>query len=116
MPRPTINVFLLALAGLAIAGLVITLSPQARAQDIPAGERVFKSQCGTCHSPIKGKDMAGPSMWGVLGRGGPFASVEQFEQYLENPKKVIPETTMNYPGMKNPAWRRDLIAYLSTLK
>jgi cytochrome c len=99
-----------------LAVTLACLSNPAQAQDATAGERVFKAQCGACHSPLKGKDMAGPSMWGVLGRGGPFTSTTQFEQYLENPKKVIPETTMAYAGLKNPKQRKDLIAYLETLK
>lgn len=101
--------------GILAVALFSAVAP-ALAQEIAAGERVFKTQCAACHSPLKGKDMAGPSMWGVLGRGGPFNSVEEFERYLENPKKVIPETTMVYPGLKNPRQRQDLITYLSTLK
>lgn len=99
-----------------LVALLAGATASAQGQDVPAGERVFKAQCAACHSPLKGKDMAGPSLWGVLGRGGPFTSVAQFEQYLENPKKVIPETTMSYAGLKNPRQRQDLIAYLNTLK
>ncbi len=101
--------------GLLVAALASSTA-SAQGQDVSAGERVFKAQCAACHSPLKGKDMAGPSLWGVLGRGGPFTNVAQFEQYLENPKKVIPETTMAYAGLKNPKQRQDLIAYLDTLK
>ncbi|MDR3534472.1 MAG: cytochrome c family protein, partial [Rhodopila sp.] len=40
----------------------------ARAQDGAAGAAVFKSQCAVCHSPLQGKNMVGPSLFGIVGR------------------------------------------------
>jgi cytochrome c len=34
--------------------------------------------------------------------------------YLLNPKKYIPKTTMNFAGFKSPQDRADVIAYLKT--
>lgn len=36
--------------------------------------------------------------------------------YIEFPKKFIPGTTMAFPGVKKAEDRRDLIAFLATLK
>jgi cytochrome c2 len=40
----------------------------ARAQDAAAGERVFRAQCAICHSPQPGRNLIGPSLFGVVGR------------------------------------------------
>jgi cytochrome c len=34
-------------------------------------------------------------------------------EYLENPKKYIPKTKMNFAGFKSPQDRADVIAYLN---
>jgi cytochrome c len=38
------------------------------AADAAAGERVFRTQCATCHSAQAGVNKAGPSLSGVYGR------------------------------------------------
>jgi cytochrome c len=38
------------------------------------------------------------------------------DKYLEAPRATIPGTKMTYAGLKDPAKRADLIAYLETLK
>ena len=44
-------------------------SPFMTAADAAAGLAVFRTQCGVCHSPlIEGKNMVGPSLFGVVGR------------------------------------------------
>jgi cytochrome c len=101
----------------AFALILVAGAPPARAQDAAAGERVFKTQCGGCHSPVKGQDRAtGPSVFGILADGGAFESKEMLDRYLISPRSVIRRTTMSYPGLKNEQQRKDLIAYLETLK
>ena len=103
----------------------------AHAADPAAGQAVFKSQCGICHSPLEGKNMVGPSLFGVIGRKS--GSVEGFhysaanktaditwnaenlDKYLIAPRQVVPGTIMTYAGLKDDAKRADLIAYLDTL-
>src|SRR5579859_3521516 len=50
--------------GLALAGF----SSSANAADPAAGKLVFSSSCSICHSPQPGKNMVGPSLFGVVGR------------------------------------------------
>jgi cytochrome c len=76
--------------------------------------------------------MTGPSLFGVMGRktgseaGFKYSTANQnanitwspetLDKYLEAPRTVIPGTIMTYAGLKDPAKRADLIAYLGTLK
>lgn len=50
-----------------------------------------------------------------LGAGGLVWSDENLDRYLENPKSVVPNGKMVFPGVKDGAERADLIAYLKTL-
>ena len=114
-----------ALAALCLAGT-------ARADgDAAAGKRVF-AQCAICHSPAPGRNMVGPSLFGVFGRTS--ASVPNFSYsaamknanktwdaaaldiYLTDPKALVPGTKMIFPGLKSADDRANIIAYLATLK
>jgi cytochrome c len=103
----------------------------AHAQDAAAGEAVFKSQCAICHSPLAGKNMVGPSLFGLVGRtagqvpgfhysaankaSGDVWSEANLDRYLTNPRAMIPGTIMTYAGLKDATKRANLIAYLATL-
>ena len=117
----------------AVATLAVgLLSAPAMAADAEAGAKVFKTQCAVCHSPVAGKNMVGPSLFGVVGReagsapGFKYSAANKgsgvtwdeanLEKYLPNPRAFIAGTTMTYAGLKNDAQRADLIAYLATLK
>jgi cytochrome c len=107
------------------------LPMSARAADPDAGQAVFKTQCGICHSPSQGKNMVGPSLFGIIGRKS--GSIEGFhysaankasditwnadilDKYLTSPREVVPGTIMTYAGLKDDAKRADLIAWLETL-
>jgi cytochrome c len=109
----------------------IALAGQAQAGDPAAGQAVFKTQCGICHSPLQGKNMVGPSLFGLIGRKS--GTVEGFhysaanrnaditwtseilDKYLTAPREVVPGTIMTYPGLKDDEKRADVIAYLESL-
>jgi cytochrome c len=112
------------------AAIIIPLSAQAG--DASAGKSVFRSQCGICHSPSEGKNVVGPSLFGVVGRhtgsvtgfhysaGNQNANlnwdVATLDKYLDSPKTIVPGTAMNFGGLKEADKRADVISYLATLK
>lgn len=114
---------------LVLSGVVWPLS--VRAVDATAGQTVFKSQCGICHSPLADKNMVGPSLFGLIGRkSGSVAgfrysaankaaditwNADILDKYLTSPKDVVPGTIMTYAGLKDAGKRADLVAYLETL-
>jgi cytochrome c len=115
------------IAGLLLAGFVT----DAFAADPAAGEKIFKAQCGICHTVVAGQNRIGPTLFGVVGR--PAGSVPGFnytadhkklgvtwdaaslDKYLVNPRAMVPDTSMVYAGLKDDAKRADLVAYLETL-
>ena len=108
----------------------ILLSP-ARAEVREEGERAFQ-KCYSCHSvDPKETNLSGPSLAGVVGRrAGALAnfayspamkkagadglvwSEDTLERYLADPLAMLPATTMSFPGVRDAAERRAVIAYL----
>jgi cytochrome c len=103
----------------------------AHAQDIEAGQKVFK-RCVACHTVEEGgRNKAGPNLWGLFGSkagsrkvGYKFSKVltesevvwdeDTLSTWIENPKKMVPRTRMNF-GLKKPEQRADVIAYLKSV-
>jgi cytochrome c len=120
--------------GLAAAGMLAAFATSAQAQDVSAGERLFKRHCGICH--IAEKDSArrlqGPNLFGLIGRkagtiegfrysdanknSGIVWSVETLDPYLADPREVIKGTTMAFVGVKKPDERKAIIDYLAAQK
>jgi cytochrome c len=114
-----------------VAAVALAAAGPARAQDATAGAAVFASQCAICHAVSEGRNMVGPSLFGLLGR--PAAAIPGYrysaamracglawdaatlDRYLTGPEAVVPHTTMTYGGLRDAQTRADLIAYLSTL-
>jgi cytochrome c len=112
----------------AAAGLLATAP--AMAQDEAAE---FGSACGFCHSVEKpAHNKVGPSLLGVVGRkagtlpGFGFSTAMKaygkawqpanLDAFIAAPSKVVPGTTMASLGVKDPAKRARLIAYLQKQK
>ena len=118
--------------GLVLTAIGIAMASGAQAQDASAGKRVFQSQCSICHSPRPGRNIVGPSLFGVVGRhsgsiptfsystanrrSGLTWNVATLDRYLAAPRQVVPGTLMTYPGLGDTKERADLIAYLATLR
>lgn len=89
-------------------------------------------QCAACHSLQPGKHGIGPSLVGVYGTkageipGYSFSAPLEasgltwddatLDKWLEAPMQTVPGTKMTYAGLKDPAKRAELIAFLKTLK
>ena len=117
---------------LATFGVACSFTVRAAEPDPAAGQTVFKTQCGICHSPAPGKNMVGPSLFGIIGRhsgsvegfhysaankaAGIVWNVETLDKYLADPRAVVPGTIMTYAGLKDDQKRAGVIAYLGTLR
>jgi cytochrome c len=88
--------------------------------------------CAACHQIADGRSHSvGPDLKGVFGdtagtnetfplyspalkESGIVWTAETLDTWLENPRTVLPSTTMIFPGLRKPEDRRDIIAYLWT--
>jgi cytochrome c len=104
----------------------------AHAADAAKGKALFDQQCGLCHSVAPGQEGAAPNLRGVVGRKAAgdagftayTAAIKgshkvwtpaALEVFLSGPAKDVPGTAMPIT-VANPADRKDLIAYLASLK
>ena len=92
-----------------------------------AGTAVF-AQCRACHVMDVGVNRLGPSLYNIIGReagtvegfnysdananSGIIWSPEKLFQFLEDPRRVIPDTRMVYRGLSDPQDRANLIAFI----
>ncbi|KPF67693.1 hypothetical protein IP88_12195 [alpha proteobacterium AAP81b] len=117
------------LRSLAVAALVA--ATPAFAADPPQ-----LAQCKVCHNFAKGQpNKIGPNLNGVVGRkagavagfnysaafkakaaGGLVWNAATLDPWLTAPAKYIPGTKMAYAGLKDPAQRKAVIAYLTANK
>lgn len=91
------------------------------------GLRVFM-KCQACHSLEADQQRAGPSLWGVFGSAagsvdgysyspamegsGIVWDQESLDRFLTNPRQMLPNTMMFFPGLSREADRQAIIAYL----
>lgn len=107
------------------------LMDQSRASDEPPVPEAFEP-CIACHSYLEDEPLLeAPPLWGVVGRN--VASVEGFDyspalrslagawdrarldQFLTNPKAMVPGTQMKLGGIPDPAERAAVLEFLETL-
>jgi cytochrome c len=114
----------------AALALVLALSGRAWSED--SGQQIFERTCGICHSTEPGQNKLGPSLAGVVGRkagalpnfaysaamknAGITWSDQTLDQYIANPKAVVPGNKMLFVGLKNADERHAVIVYLESLK
>ena len=126
------------LSTLSVAAL-LAAGPALAAGDTANGMRIFK-KCKACHNLAKNKHKVGPTLVGLIGRkagtakdakgklyryskamkaageGGIVWNADNLQKFLTKPKKFVPKTKMTFPGLKKPADRSDVIAYIKSQK
>ncbi len=108
------------------------LDARIAAADLEFGAEAFEL-CASCHAYLPGEPaMIGPNLRGVVGReiasepafdyspglrsiGGRWDRT-RLDRFLESPRNFAPGTAMNYSGVRDPAERAAIIAYLETLE
>jgi cytochrome c len=98
--------------------------------EVEEGEKLFRL-CAACHTDAKdGPNRLGPTLWGMFDR--PVAAVagfnysnalrakggtwtdESLAQYLHDPRRFAPGTSMAFVGIRDNSRLANLIAYLRT--
>ena len=121
-----------------LAGLALASAPGLAHADNPwdggdaaAGKIIF-AKCSLCHYAEAGKIKIGPPLFGVVGRqSGSVAGYsysdamkaynhvwtpENLFTYLKAPMQVVQGTKMAFVGLPSDTDRKNVIAYLETLK
>ena len=105
-----------------------SLTAPYNAADHENGRKVF-NQCRSCHVVAAGgPNLVGPNLHGLFERrigtrpdysysaaakaAGFQWDAAQLDRWLTDPRGFLPGTKMTFPGVKDPADRRDVIAYL----
>ncbi len=120
-----------------LAAITLLVAAPLAAQTAPAGDPVKGSrqflQCKACHTVAdKAPHAVGPNLWGVAGakagskagftyspaltKAGITWTPEQLDAFLARPNGKVPGTKMVFAGLPNAQARKDVIAYLATLK
>jgi cytochrome c len=116
------------------AGVMVSIASSGNAAtkgDAAAGKLVY-AQCMSCHKIDKsGKSGIGPNLYKVIGRragtltgfryspamvaSGRVWTEEALDAYLISPAKALPGGRMPYAGLRNPADRANVIAYIKSV-
>lgn len=102
----------------------------AAAADPEAGQKIF-ARCAVCHEVETKRHKMGPTLSGVIGRTPGTASQYKYSSamqafgdgriwdretlaiYLSSPRKVVKNTRMAFPGLKNPDDVANVISYIA---
>lgn len=104
---------------------------QAAAETAPGARPVAFARCATCHQTAPERNGVGPSLAGVYGAQAAHEPTYAYSKamrasglvwddatldaYLADPRALVPGTKMVFPGVRDPAERAAIIAYLETL-
>ncbi|XP_017755345.1 PREDICTED: cytochrome c iso-1/iso-2-like [Eufriesea mexicana] len=97
------------------------------------GKTLFLRMCAMCHPITKdGGHRVGPNLFGIFGKTcgttpgftytesmrkkGIVWNENTLDEYLQFPREFIPGTRMVFNGIKKVSDRKDIIAFLATLK
>lgn len=117
-------------AGAAAAEEVFDLGAALASADLSRGERLFSSQCSTCHTiNAGGANGTGPNLHNTVGADkahiAGFAysgaltnaegswTYENLDAWLTNPAAYVRGTSMSFAGIRRDADRAAVIAYLA---
>lgn len=108
-----------------------TTAAAAPAASVTATPPPMFAVCAACHAVEPGKHGIGPSLADVFGARAGHASGFEYSKamldsgltwdeatlnrYLENPRQVVPGTTMAYNGLRNETQRKAVVDYLKGL-
>jgi cytochrome c len=104
----------------------------ATAGDAAAGKESAMQMCAMCHSFDKGGPaMIGPDLYGVVGRApghadgfsyspgvtalGGVWDLARLDLWLANPRAMVADTRMAFPGVPSDKDRANIVAFLATL-
>lgn len=100
--------------------------------DVGEGQKEMEKVCSVCHSWNEGgAAKVGPNLYGIVGNihahmvgfnysdglkaiKGPW-TFDELNQWLSNPRSVVPGTRMSFAGLDSAQERADVIDYLHTL-
>lgn len=104
-------------------------NPALAEPDSANGQQLFAGACSACHSLEPNKNFTGPSLSGLWGRkAGSLSSFPRYspaiksadvvwddqtlDKWIADPKAMISENRMIFPGLPSVRARADLIAFL----
>lgn len=105
--------------------------PNGNPEQLAAGERAYQ-KCYSCHALEPGKnDLTGPTLHRIVGRtvaaesgyayspalthfavANPRWTRALLDRFVRDPETLVPDSSMNFHGIDDPAERAALIAYL----
>ena len=112
-----------------VKALLADLPPAYAAADLANGRARFE-QCRACHTiAADGPNMTGPNLYGVFGKpagtnhpnytysaglkgSGQTWDAATLDKWITDPRAVVPNTKMSFPGFPSASDRRDVIAYV----
>ena len=118
---------MLLIAAAIVFAMTVGGASSSQSADVAQGEQVFK-KCERCHTLNPGALREGPNLHGMFGRkagtapGWTYSEAmknsnvvwtrETLDAYLAKPKEFMPDSTMNFPGLRKPEDREAVITYL----